>query len=181
MRTVSASTELWSPALEVFSAARWYAAYVCVRHEKKVAAELEGREVEFLLPLYRARRRWNRRQVEVDLPLFPGYVFVRIPLADRLRVLTVPGVVHLVGSGGKPAPLEDEEISGLRASLGRRSAEPHPYLAAGKRVRIQSGPLRGLQGVVAEIRGKWRMIVSIDSIAQSIAIEVDACDLTLAA
>ena len=161
-------------------AAQWYAAYVCVRHEKKVAAELESKGVEFLLPLYCARRRWNRRQVEVDLPLFPGYVFVCIALTDRLRVLSVPSVVHLVGSGGKPSSLDDEEMSSLRRSLALRRAEPHPYLAAGRRIQIKSGPLHGLQGVIVANRGKWRMIVSVDSIAQSISIEVDAADLELA-
>jgi transcription antitermination factor NusG len=159
---------------------QWYAVYTCVRHEKRVAEQLASRHVDFYLPLYTTVHYWNQRKAQVELPLFPGYLFVRISLADRLRVLTIPSVVHLVSSGGIPAPLSDDEIEILRKSLAAYKAEPYPYLQAGQRVRVNTGPLQGLEGVIVRNKGKWRMVVSVDCIAKSIALEVDATDLELA-
>src|SRR6266481_1689950 len=105
---------------------RWYAAYTCANHEKRVREQLEQRSVESFLPVYEAVRRWKDRRMRLQLPLFPGYVFVRMALVDRLRVLQVPSVVHLVGFNGHLAPLPDEEIEGLKKSLaGGVLAEPH--------------------------------------------------------
>jgi transcription antitermination factor NusG len=158
---------------------RWYAVYTCPRHEKKVAQQLGQRCVEAYLPLYRAVRRWNQRRAEVQLPLFPGYVFTRIQLRERLRVLEVPGVVRLVGSGARPAPMADEEMAAVRNCLDLRTAQPYPYLGAGKRVRISTGPLAGLEGVIQRRKGRARIVVSIDCIMRSIAIELEACDVEL--
>ncbi len=97
----------------------WYAAYTCAQHEKRVAAELGMREVERFLPLYSSVRRWKDRRVTLDLPLFPGYVFVRLALRDRLRVLQIPSVVRLVGFNGLPAALPEEEMEILRSGLCR--------------------------------------------------------------
>jgi transcription antitermination factor NusG len=114
----------------------WYASYICAQHEKRVAAELGMREVEHFLPLYSSVRRWKDRRVTLDLPLFPGYVFVRLALRDRLRVLQIPSVVRLVGFNGSPAALPDEEMEILRTGLCQSlRAEPHPFLAVGRRVR----------------------------------------------
>src|SRR5258706_14691214 len=88
----------------------WYAAYTCAQHEKRVAAELGMREVELFLPLYSSVRRWKDRRVTLDLPLFPGYVFARLALRDRLRVLQIPSVVRLVGFDGQPTALPDAEM-----------------------------------------------------------------------
>ena len=156
----------------------WYAAYTCAKHEKRVATELAMREVEHFLPLYSCVRRWKDRRVSLDLPLFPGYVFVRLALRDRLRVLQVPSVVRLVGFNGWPAVLPDEELeilrSGLCPSLG---AEPHPFLTVGRRVRITGGPFAGLEGILKQRKGCLRVVVSLDLIRRSVAVDVDATDV----
>lgn len=162
-------------------APKWYALYTCPRHEKVVQQQLVARSLESYLPLYKSVRRWNDRQAMVELPLFPGYVFVRIPLSARLRVLTVPGVVCLVSFRGQPACLADEEIQTIQTSVAQRAAEPYPYLAKGKRIRILTGPLKGLKGVVVRRKGKLRAVISIESIMQSFAVEVDAADVHPAA
>jgi transcription termination/antitermination protein NusG len=157
---------------------RWYAAYTCAHHEKRVAAELRMREVESFLPLYSSMRRWKDRRVQLELPLFPGYVFVRLALRDRLRVVQIPSVVRLVGFNGLPAALPDEEMeilrSGLCQSLG---AEPHPFLTIGRRVRITNGPFAGLEGILKRKKGNLRVVVSLELIQRSVAVDVDAADV----
>jgi transcription antitermination factor NusG len=157
---------------------RWYAAYTSANHEKRVAEQLMLRSVEHFLPLYESVRRWKDRRVELELPLFPGYVFVRMALRDRLRVLQVPGVAKLVGFGGAPTALPGGEIEALRASLesGVR-AEPHTFLTAGRRVRVKSGPLAGLQGILVRRKNKARFVVSVELIQRSVAVEMDAVEL----
>jgi transcription antitermination factor NusG len=156
---------------------RWYAAYTCPRHEKSVAEQLTGRGVEFYLPLYETVSRWKDRRVWLSLPLFPGYVFVRIPLRERLLVLGVPSVVRLVGFNGRPAPLPEEEIESLRNGLSALRAEPYPFLKAGRRVRIVQGPLEGLEGVLLRRKGRYRLVLSLDLIQRSICVDVDADSL----
>jgi len=157
------------------SQASWYAAYTCPRHEKSVAEQLTGRGVEFYLPLYETVSRWKDRRVRLSLPLFPGYVFVRIPLRERLRVLGVPSVVCLVGFNGRPAPLPEEEIEKLRNGLCTSlRAEPHPYLNVGRRVRIIRGPLEGFEGVLLRRRSQFRVVLSRVLIPHSICVHVDA-------
>src|SRR6266705_5463805 len=127
----------------------WYAAYTRAQHEKRVAAELVARGVENFLPLYSSVRRWKDRRVQLELTFFPGYVFVRLALCNRLRVVQIPSVVRLVGFGGLPTALPDSEMEILRSGIfqGIR-AEPHPFLTIGRTVLIKSGPLAGLRGVV---------------------------------
>jgi transcription antitermination factor NusG len=158
---------------------RWYAAYTCANHEKRVAAQLAERGVEHFLPLYDAVHRWRDRRVHLRLPLFPGYVFVRLALRDRLRVLQVPSVVRLVGFGGAvPAALPEREIETLRNGLGGGlCARPHPFLTLGRRVRVVNGPLAGLEGILRRRKGNFRVVLSVDLIQQSIAVEADAADL----
>jgi transcription termination/antitermination protein NusG len=166
------------PLPQAYSEARWYAAYTCANHEKRVSEQLGVREVEHFLPLYSSVRRWKDRRVMLDLPLFPGYVFVRMAMWDRLRVQTVPGVARLVGFDGKPAALPDEEIGALRTSLGSAiQAEPHPYLTAGRRVRMRSGPLAGMEGVLLRRKGSFRLVISIELIQRSVAVDADAADV----
>jgi transcription antitermination factor NusG len=156
----------------------WYAAYTCAQHEKRVAEQLAQRDVEHLLPLYAAMHRWKDRRVRVDLPLFPGYVFVRLVLQDRLRVLQVPGVVRLVGFGGLPSALPDDQIEILRSGLAHRlHAEPHPFLAVGRRVRIVRGPLAGLEGILRRKKNSLRFVLSVELIQRSVAVDVDAADV----
>src|SRR5215813_1632586 len=124
---------------------RWYAAYTCAQHEKRVVAELCASSVENFLPMYSSVRRWKDRRVNLELPLFPGYVFVRLALNDRLRVLQIPSVVRLVGFNGLPTALPDSEMETLRSGLSQHlRAEPHPFLGIGRQVRITGGPFAGL-------------------------------------
>jgi len=157
----------------------WYAAYTLPRHEKAVAEQLGIRQVETYLPLYLSARRWAGRRASVLLPLFPGYVFVRISLSERTRVLDYPSVLRLVTFNGKPAPLPDGEIERLRATLKLGKAEPFPFLVPGKRTRIKSGPLAGLEGIIVRRKGKMRLAVSIDAIQRSVIFDLDASDLEL--
>src|SRR5689334_9140066 len=138
----------------VWAEEHWYAAYTRAQHEKRVAAELGMREVEHFLPLYSSVRRWKDRRVELELPLFPGYVFVRLALRDRLRVLQIPSVVRLVGFNGQATALPDSEMEIMRAGLSQSlRAEPHPFLTAGRRVRITGGPFAGLEGILKQKKG----------------------------
>ena len=156
----------------------WYAAYTCANHEKRVAQQLIERQVEHFLPLYRSVRRWSDRRMQIDLPLFPGYVFVRLALRDRVRVLQIPSVVRLVGFGGLPTALPDQEMEAMRNGLQRQlRLEPHPYLTIGRRVRLKSGPLVGLEGILVRRRSLVRLVLSLDLIQRSIAVVVDSADV----
>lgn len=155
----------------------WYVVYVVARHEKVVAEQLVRRSVESFLPLYHAIHYWKKRRAEVRLPLFPGYLFVRIPATERLRVLKIPGVVHVVSSDGVPVAVPKEEIETLRTALQYRRSEPYPYLTVGTRVRIQAGPLRGLEGVVLRQNSQTRIIVSVDFIQRSASVELRPEDM----
>jgi transcription antitermination factor NusG len=156
---------------------RWYAIYVTARHEKVVTVQLVRRSVEAFLPLYRTVHYWKDRRAQLELPLFPSYLFVRIAAAERLRVLQVPGVVHIVTFQGEPVAVPDEEIESLRAALRLRQAGPWPYPAVGRRIRITAGPLQGLEGVVVRQNGQTRIIVSIDFIQRSTWVELRPEDL----
>jgi transcription antitermination factor NusG len=160
------------------SLAHWYAAYTCAQHEKRVAAELVARDIEHFLPLYRSTRRWKDRRVQLQLPLFPGYIFVRLALCERLRVVQIPSVVRLVSFGGLPTALPDAEMeimqSGFSQNLG---AEPHPFLIVGRRVHITGGPFAGLEGVLKRNKGTLRVIVSLELIQRSVAVDVDVSDV----
>lgn len=155
----------------------WYAAYTAARHEKRVAEQLARRSVEAYLPLYEAVHRWKDRRKKVQLPLFPGYLFIRMPLAERLKVLSLPGVVRLVGFNGQPTPLPDAEIEAMRLGLRDLRAEPHPYLKVGQRVRVRSGSFEGWEGILVRKKESFRVVLSIDMIMRSIAVEVDSADV----
>jgi len=160
------------------SPSRWYAAYTCSRHEKHVSRQLRERQIDCFLPLYQSVRRWKDRRKEVEFPLFPGYVFVHIGEAERLRVLQVSSVVHLVTFNGRPAPLEDHEIESLRNGIANGICpEPHPYLKVGRRVRVKYGPLAGVEGFLVRRKDKFRVVISIDLIMRSVAAEVQVADL----
>src|SRR5229473_626112 len=157
---------------------RWYAVCTFSNHEKRVGEQLRERGVEHFLPLYDSVRRWKDRRVQLQLPLFPGYVFVHLALRERLRVLNIPSVARLVGFGGPPVALPDNEMDALRSSLtSQLRAEPHPYLKAGRRVRVVSGPLAGLEGTIARRKKQLRFVISLDLIMRSVAVEMDEADL----
>jgi transcription termination/antitermination protein NusG len=157
---------------------RWYAAYTSANHEKRVAEHFRVREVEHFLPTYSSVRRWKDRRVTLQLPLFPGYVFVRIALRDRLRVVQVPGLARLVGFNGTPAALPKEEIAALRATLASGvRAEPHPFLTAGRRVQVKNGPMAGIEGILLKRKGRFRVVISIALIQRAVALDADVADV----
>jgi transcription antitermination factor NusG len=176
---VSAATNIMLPMeCPGFFETSWYAAYTSANHEKRVAQQLGVREVEHFLPVYASVRRWKDRRVTLNLPLFPGYVFVRLSLRDRLRVLQAPGVVRLVGFNGMPTALPEEEIKALKAGLADGvHAKPHPYLTVGRRVRVKSGSLAGMKGILTRRKNGTRFVISVELIMRSVAIEVDALEL----
>lgn len=165
------------PRIEYFEP-HWYAAYTCANHEKRVAEQLGLRAVEHFLPLCQTVRKWTDRRKRLELPLFPGYVFVRLPLQERLRVLEIPSVARLVGFNNLPTALRDDEMEAMRNGLTRPlRAEPHPYLKVGRRVRIVRGPLEKCEGILLRTKGGFRVVLSVDLIMRSVAVEVDAEDI----
>jgi len=157
---------------------RWYAVHVFSRHEKQVVTQLQERNVDCFLPVYRSVRRWKDRRKELDLVLFPGYVFVHMDLNDRLRVLQLPSVVRFISFNGHPVPLPEGEIETLSHGLASGiRAEPHPYLKVGNRVLVKSGPLAGAEGILVRKKDKFRILLSIDLIMRSVAVEVDEADV----
>ena len=156
----------------------WYAAYTSSRHEKTVAEHLRQREVECFLPLYETVRRWNNGRHRVQLPLFPSYVFVRMGVRDRLRVLQVPGLAQLVTFQGAPAALPDSQIETLRHALAAGlPAQPYRYLNVGSKVEICRGPFQGLRGILLRHQGQFRVVLSVEMIMRSIVVEVEATDV----
>jgi transcription antitermination factor NusG len=157
---------------------RWYAIYTSANHEKRITQQLELRSVEHFLPLYESIRRWKDRRVKLPMPLFPGYVFVRLALRDRLQLLQIPGVVRLVSFNGHPAPLPDEDIQAIRNCLRSRYAiEPYPFLETGRRIRVKNGPLQGMEGIILRRKNKTRFVLSFELIMRSVTVEIDATDL----
>jgi len=160
------------------SVERWYATYTNPRHEKSVAQQMQLRQIDCFLPLYRSVRRWKDRRKELNLPLFPGYVFVRIPLVERLRVLTLPGVVRIVTFQGRPAPLPDSEVEALQQGFQKNVwLRPHPFLRAGQRVQVRNGPMAGVEGILVRRKDKIRIVLSIELLMRSVAVEVDEADV----
>lgn len=161
--------------------AQWYAACTRPRHEKQVARQLEERGIEHFLPLYRSMRRWKDRRKELDLVLLPGFVFVRMALINRLQVLQLPGVTRFVSFSGLPAPLPAEDVDALRNGvLQNVRLECHPFLTVGRRVRVVSGPLRGVHGILVRHKKKkddCRLVISLEAIMRSVCLEIDEADV----
>ena len=175
----SAAMDLPAALLPESGKAKWYALYTAARHEKIVMQHVESRGITCFLPCYRSVRHWKDRRKELELVLFPSYVFVRIALHNRLEVLQLPGVVRLVTFNGQPAALPEDEIESLRTRLSGGRIEPHPYLRVGRRVRVRSGPMQGLEGVIQRSGDRCRLIFSVDLIMRSVAVEVDEADVEL--
>lgn len=156
----------------------WYAVQTSARHEKRVYQRFVERSVESFLPLYETINRWKDRKVRVQLPLFPGYLFVHLDLADRLNVLQVAGVARFVNFGGAAIQVPAADIESLRAGLiGGLRVEPHPYLKVGRRARVKSGPLQGMIGILLRKKNLERFVISLDMIQRSISVEIDAVQL----
>jgi transcription antitermination factor NusG len=157
---------------------KWFAVFTRTHHEKRVAERFTERGIESFLPLYKAEHQWtHHRKVALDLPLFPNYLFVHIAPHERFRTLNVAGVLSMVSQGSTPAPLPDHEIECLRSGLHSRKFEPHPYLAAGIKVRIKAGPFAGMQGVVLRMKSGLRVVLTVDLVMQSVAVEVNTNEL----
>ncbi|HVB85942.1 MAG TPA: UpxY family transcription antiterminator [Candidatus Dormibacteraeota bacterium] len=153
----------------------WFALQVRARHETGVANFLSGRGYEPFVPMYQGRRRWSDRIKVVDTPLFPGYLFCRFDINNRLPILTTPGVIQVVGFNRTPVPVDDSEIGAIQNLVTSGfPSQPWPFLQAGDRVQIESGPLRGLEGLLVELKGSHRLIVSVTLLQRSVAVEIDS-------
>jgi transcription antitermination factor NusG len=152
----------------------WYALRVRTRHEKAIAALLEEKRYETFLPLYTTRRRWSDRMKELELALFPGYVFCRFDINRRLPILTTPGVMEVVGSGQMFIPVDDSEIQSLKVvAASPVSVEPWPYHYIGQRVRVDCGPLEGVEGLLLNVKNQERLVLSVTLLQRSVAVEID--------
>jgi len=152
----------------------WFAVHVRPRREKLVAWLLRNKGFQVFLPLCRTMRRGFGRLRKLEVPLFPGYLFCRFNPHDRLPILITPGVHSIVGAGRIPVPIEEKELEAIRAVVGSGVAvETVPYLRAGARVRIASGPLRGVEGILLDANKKRRLVISVTLLQRSVAVEVD--------
>ena len=157
---------------------QWYA--VCTRHqhEKSAARIMEYKDLEVFLPLYKARHRWKDRIKEVSVPLFPGYLFVREGLKRWLAILSTPGVSSIVSSGGQPVAIPFLEIEGIKRVVeSTLRVEPHPFLKSGDRVRVKCGPIAGVEGILIRHKSVARLVLSVELLGNSAAVEVDATDV----
>ncbi len=159
-------------------AASWYALFTRHQHEKPVAHALSNKNHEVYLPLNRAVRQWQDRTKQLWIPLFPGYVFLRGGLERQLQILTTPGLIDIVRFGGQPAIIPQGQLDAVRLVLDSRLAvEAHPYLRCGERVMVKSGPLAGLQGILDRKKGSARLVVSMEMLGQSAAVEIDVSNV----
>ena len=156
----------------------WCAVYTRHQHEKTVSEMLAAKGFEVFLPLYESTRRWKDRRKVLSLPLFPCYVFVRGAIERRLPVLTTPGVHMIISRGERVATVPEHEIDAIRRTVeGHFQVEPHPFLRCGERVRVVRGSLDGVEGVLTRKKNLYRLVISVEMLAQSVAVEIDAMDV----
>jgi len=152
----------------------WYAVRTRHQHEKTVAHALSDKDFEVFLPLYAIRRRWKDRVKELRLPLFPSYLFLRANMDRKVEILRVPGVHRFVGFGGLPAAIPEEEIATIKQVLhGSAQVQPHPFLKIGDRVKVKSGPLAGIEGILVRQKNQCWLVVSVESLTKSVCVEVE--------
>lgn len=160
----------------------WYAVFTLPQNEKSTARQLELREIEAFLPTYESLRVWkNRQRVKLELPLFPSYLFARMCRIQRSRVLAAPGVLRIVGNHREPIPVPEATIQFLRSGLFAKSIEPYSELVVGERVRIRSGPMQGLEGVLVRKNNNLRFVLTVDLINRHASVEIGAENLEPAA
>jgi transcription antitermination factor NusG len=153
----------------------WFAVQVRTQREEGVAEYLTGKAYEWFLPTYKRRRHWSDRVREVQVPLFPGYLFCRFDPQDRLPILKTPGVIQIVGYNRVPVPVDEQEISAIQKLVASGLPnQPWPFLAVGDKVKIESGPLRGLEGILASVKGNHRLVLSVTLLQRSVAVEIDS-------
>ncbi|MGB6160008.1 MAG: UpxY family transcription antiterminator [Acidobacteriaceae bacterium] len=156
----------------------WWAVYTRHQHEKTVAEVLSTKGFEVFLPLHDSMRRWKDRQKVLSLPLFPCYVFVRGKLSRRLQVVTTPGIHMILSRGEQIAVVPEEELLAIRRAVnGNYRVEPHPFLKVGERVRVTRGSLEGVEGILIRKKNLFRLVLSVDMLAQSVGVEVAASDV----
>lgn len=161
-----------NPALDALV---WLALQTVPRHEKKVAAELESKGLKAYLPLFSSERQWSDRKRKIDVPVFPGYVFVQMSQSASVRaiVLRTQGVTRFVGIRGAGVPILESEIDTIRMLLEKKIPfEQRPYLEVGKRVRIRSGALDGMEGLLVAVNGDASLVVSVNLIQRSLAVKI---------
>ena len=164
-----------NPSGEIKSVCPWYALYTRHRHEKTVAHILTNKGFEILLPLYPDARRWKDRTKLISLPLFPCYVFLKGGLERRLDIVTTPGIHAFVLSGEQPACISAVEIEAIRRFVASGARlEPHPFLKSGDWVRVKSGPLEGVEGILVRKKNAYRLVLSVEMLGKAAAVEVDA-------
>jgi transcription elongation factor/antiterminator RfaH len=152
----------------------WYALQCWLRKETMIAAQLEGQGFECFLPKYKSLREWSDRKKEVEQPLFPGYLFCRFDYTQRRPVVVTPGVLQVVGCGRTPTPIEDREILAIQTAVASGvPGQPWPYLEVGEKVRIHTGKLSGLEGILVNFKGNHRVVLSVTLLQRSVALEVD--------
>jgi transcription antitermination factor NusG len=156
----------------------WWAVYTRHQHEKTVAEMLSTKGFEVFLPVHDSMRRWKDRQKVLSLPLFPCYVFVRGRLSRRLQVVTTPGIHMILSRGEQIAVVPEDEILAIRRAVnGNYRVEPHPFLKCGERVRVTRGSLEGVEGILVRKKNLFRLVLSVDMLAQSVGVEVSASDV----
>jgi transcription antitermination factor NusG len=156
----------------------WYALFTRHQHEKSVAHALGLKGFDVYLPLYRVLHRWQDREKQLWLPLFSCYVFLCGGMDRQLQVLTTPGLLHVVGPAGRPAIVPTDQLDAVRQMVeSPLRVEPHPFLSSGDRVRVISGPLFGLQGILTRTKAATRLVVSVEMLGRSAAVEIDAAQV----
>lgn len=159
----------------VASGGAWHALYTRHQHEKMVADLLCKKDFKVFLPQYEATHRWKDRLKKLSLPLFPSYVFVKGGLDRQLQIMTTPGVYSILANAGRAAEIPDEQIEAVRRMVeGPLRVEPHPFLKYGDLVRVTTGPLRGIEGVLVRKKNLTRLVLSIEMLMKSVAVEIDA-------
>jgi transcription antitermination factor NusG len=157
----------------------WFALRVRGHYEKSVADKLHGAGYDVLLPLYKCRRRWSDRIKEFEAPLFPGYLFARFDALDRLPILKTTGIIQIVSSNHVPLPVDESEISAVQTIVASGvPSQPWPFLHIGNRIRIESGPLTGLEGILVAFKGKHRLLISVSLLQRSVVAEIDSAYVT---
>jgi transcription antitermination factor NusG len=163
---------------ETHETSDWWVLYTRHQHEKTVAEMLSAKDFEVFLPLYESVRLWKDRKKLITLPLFPCYVFVRGGLDRRLQVVSTPGVHTILFHGERVAIVPEAEIQAIRRAVeGPFRVEPHPFLKCGERVRVMRGSLEGVEGLLVRKKNLYRLVLSVDMMAQSVAVEIDATDV----
>jgi transcription antitermination factor NusG len=167
-----------TPPATAVDAAAWYAVWTRARHEVRVLEQLQRKDVEAFLPRVAKWSRWKDRKKRIEWPLFPGYCFVRIDVAETLPVLKCSGVVSFVSSNGRPAAIPDIEIDSVRTLIeSELSYDPCPLVKVGQMVQVVSGPLKGVAGRLTRKGNHARLVLSVDLIGQGVAVELDAADV----